>query len=210
MEQKKKNPIQQKTQTKPTPNHNMKPTKCPQNSIFVICFIYSRYWSRIQYEVKEWSRFCPQWHCAISVRVWSFFVIQLLKYIKKKKSLNGHRVWRMIQKNWSTAGPLRPKGKCCHFCKFSQVQCTFSSTGQVEGIPFSKYRCLSYWNHTLGKSYSWKNSHPDIFWVNWSWVAWNAQPKICRKRIKNVIIYRVRCKVFVCVTVLYCNPAKCL
>lgn len=110
----------------------MKPTKCPQNCIFVICFIYSRYWSRIQYEVKKWSRFCPHWYCTISGRVWSFFVIQLLKYIKKKKSLNGHTVWRMIQKNRSTAGPLRQKGNAVISANFHKCN--------VHSVPLAKWK----------------------------------------------------------------------
>lgn len=43
--------------------------------------------------------------------------------------------------------PPEAKEKCCHWCKLSQVQCASSSIGQMEGVPFSKYKCLS---HTHG------------------------------------------------------------
>lgn len=66
-----------------------------------------------------------------------------------------------IEKQINSRTP-EARGKCCHFCKLLQVQCTFSSIGQVEGVPFSKYRCHSYGNHTLGKSHSWKHTLPDI------------------------------------------------
>lgn len=126
MEQEKKT---NKTNTKPQNKTHKTPLL---NSIFVICLLYSRYLSRIQCEVKEWSRFCLHWHSAILGRVWDFFVIQLLKYIKKKKSLNGHTVWMVIQKNRSTAAPLRQKGNAVNYANFHKCN--------VQSVPLAKWK----------------------------------------------------------------------
>lgn len=68
----------------------------------------------------------------LSGTVWIFFVIQLLKYTKKKKSLNDHIAWRMIQKNRSTAGPLRQKGNAVISANFHKCN--------VHSVPLAKWK----------------------------------------------------------------------
>lgn len=65
-----------------------------------------------------------------------------------------------IEKQTNSRSP-EAKEKCSHCCKLSQVKSACSSIGQVEGVMFTKYRCLSPGNRTLGKSYSWKYTLPD-------------------------------------------------
>lgn len=119
--------------------------KC-QNSISVISFIRPRCWSRIYYEVKEWSRFCSHLHCALSARL-RLFCDTVLNRCQKEGGIKWPYSMKGDIEKQINSRPPEAKEKCCHWCKLSQVQCASSSIGQMEGVPFSKYKCLS---HTHG------------------------------------------------------------
>lgn len=152
---------EEKTKKNPIPNHKMKPTKSPPELHFCNRFhlfkvlVQNTVWSKRVIQILSSLTLC---HFRESMRFFCDTVIKIYQkeeIIKWPYSMKGD-----TEKQINSRSP-EAKGKCCHFCKFSQVQCTFSSIGQVEGVP--KYRCFSYWNHIPGKSYSWKHIFLDIF-----------------------------------------------
>jgi len=89
---------------------------------------------------------------AVSGRLRVFFDTVFNRYQKEEGIEWSYSMKGDIENQINSRSP-EAKEKYCHCCKLSQVQCASSSVGQMEGVPFSKYRCLSHGNNTLGKSY---------------------------------------------------------